>query len=83
MNKFKVPADDKGNYYKECTFKLVEADFVGVKDGGEYPVGRSPAKGVPDPAGLALRATPSARNKVASVRQAKPGLSRKLKGAFP
>jgi hypothetical protein len=33
MNKFKVPADDKGNYYKECTFKLVEADFVGVKDG--------------------------------------------------
>jgi hypothetical protein len=33
MNKFKVPADDKGNYYKECIFKLVEADFVGVKDG--------------------------------------------------
>jgi len=33
MNKFKVPADDKGNFYKECTFKLVEADFVGVKDG--------------------------------------------------
>ena len=33
MNKFKVPTDDKGNYYKECPFKLVEADFVGVKDG--------------------------------------------------
>jgi hypothetical protein len=35
------------------------------------------------PIGLALRATPSAPTKEASVRQAKPGLSRKLKGAYP
>jgi hypothetical protein len=33
MNKFKVPVDDKGNFYKKFTFKLVEADFVGVTDG--------------------------------------------------
>jgi hypothetical protein len=33
MSTFKIKADDKGNYYKECTFKLVEADFVGVKGG--------------------------------------------------
>jgi len=33
MNKFKVPVDDKGNFYKKCPFKLVEEDFVGVKDG--------------------------------------------------
>lgn len=32
MSNFKIKADDKGNFYKECTFKLVEGDFVGVKD---------------------------------------------------
>jgi len=33
MNKFKLPVDDKGNFYKKFSFKLVEQDFVGVKDG--------------------------------------------------
>ena len=33
MSNFKIKADDHGNYYKECTFKLVEPDFVGVKNG--------------------------------------------------
>lgn len=32
MNKFKVPVDDKGNFYKKFSFKLVESDFVGVKN---------------------------------------------------
>jgi hypothetical protein len=33
MKKFKVPVDDKGNFYTKGTFKLVAPDFVGVKDG--------------------------------------------------
>ena len=32
MSNFKIKADDKGNFYKECIFKLVEGDFVGVKN---------------------------------------------------
>ncbi len=32
MSNFKIKADDKGNFYKDCTFKLVEGDFVGLKD---------------------------------------------------
>jgi hypothetical protein len=31
MSNFKIKADDNGNFYKECTFKMVEADFVGIK----------------------------------------------------
>jgi hypothetical protein len=33
MSTFKIKADDKGNFYKECTFKMVEPDFVGIKNG--------------------------------------------------
>jgi hypothetical protein len=33
MNKFKVPVDEKGNFYKKFSFKLVKEDFVGVQGG--------------------------------------------------
>jgi hypothetical protein len=33
MSTFKIKADDSGNYYKELTFKMVEPDFVGIKNG--------------------------------------------------
>jgi hypothetical protein len=33
MKKFKVPVDDKGNFYKKHSFKLVDAEMTGVKDG--------------------------------------------------
>ena len=38
-----------------------------MKDGGEYPVGRSPAKGVPGPAGLELPAAGTAALEPASL----------------
>jgi hypothetical protein len=33
MKKFKVPVDEKGNFYRKCPFKLEEADLAGVKNG--------------------------------------------------